>query len=213
MVVPRDGCALIPRHRTGGLAADKQRIISVPPITSWRDAVITMRPKPTERILMAGVFSFLILAVLTAGCTSPDAGTPVPVTTPGQPSPDPVSLTINTARKAVQVGSFTTIPGNIFLVLDITVKNNARENGYYLTERSFSMSIANSATMSLESITSKVARSLDSPLKMPTMIEQDDQRTGQVVFSISDFPGKYSYTINLLDNDATIASSASVDLG
>jgi hypothetical protein len=206
-----------------------------------------MEQKRTDLLLTAGLCSLLILAVSIAGCTSSDAGAPVPVTTPAQadptslattlvlpsltpsqaqaavppatqtqttilsaPSQDPVSLTINSANKQTKVYTFTPNPGNIFLLLDITVKNNAVEKGFDLTESSISLSYAKNGTSPLPSITSKVRGGLDNPLIMPTRIEQHDQRTGQVVFGVADNSGRY--TINLIGTDGTVVSSASIDL-
>ncbi|MFA5347848.1 MAG: DUF4352 domain-containing protein [Methanoregula sp.] len=124
--------------------------------------------------------------------------------------PAPVHLTINSANKQTKVYTFTPNPGNIFLVLDITVKNNAIEKGFDLTESSISLSYAKGGTSPVPSITSKVRGGLDNPLIMPTKIEQNDQRTGQVVFGVADSSGRY--TLNLIGTDGTVVSSASIDL-
>jgi len=108
------------------------------------------------------------------------------------------------------VYTFTPNPGNIFLVLDITVKNNAVEKGFYLTESSISLSYAKGGTSPVPSITSKVRGGLDNPLIMPTKIEQHDQRTGQIVFGVADSSG--SYTINLIGADGAVVSSVPIVL-
>jgi hypothetical protein len=206
-----------------------------------------MEPKRADFLIMAGVCSLLILAVSIAGCTSQNAGTPNPATTPAQTtptslsttitqpsqapsqtqaavpvptqtqttiqtsqSPDPVSLTINSANKQTKVYTMVPKPGRIFLVLDITVKNNAVEKGFDLTEASLSLSYARAGTNPEPSITSQVRGGLDNPLIMPTRIEQNDKRTGQVVFGVVD--NSNSYTIKLIGADGTVVSSAPVDL-
>jgi hypothetical protein len=108
------------------------------------------------------------------------------------------------------VYTYTPNPGIIFLVLDITVKNNAIEKGFDLTESSISLSYARAGTSPVPSITSRVRGGLDNPIIMPTKIEQHDQRTGQVVFGVADSSG--SYTINLIGTDGTVVSSAPVVL-
>ena len=99
-------------------------------------------------------------------------------------------------------------PGRIFLVLDITVKNNAVEKGFDLTDASLSLSYARAGTSPEPSITSQVRGGLDNPIIMPTRIEQNDKRTGQVVFGVADGSGRY--TINLIGNEGTVVSSATV---
>jgi hypothetical protein len=123
-------------------------------------------------------------------------------------SPDPVSLTINSANKQTKVYTMTPKPGRIFLVLDITVKNNAVEKGFDLTDASLSLSYARAGTSPEPSITSQVRGGLDNPILMPTRIEQNDKRTGQVVFGVLDVSNMY--TINLIGKDGTVVSSATV---
>jgi hypothetical protein len=204
-----------------------------------------MDPRRADISLISGFFTLLILAVSLAGCTSPDAGKTIPVTTRAQPvltsiasisalpsqtpsqtqaaapatpamqttiqaaqSQDPVSLTIISATKQTKVYTMTPKPDRIFLVLDITVKNNAIEKGFDLTDSSISLSYARAGTRPEQSITSQVRGGLDHPIIMPTRIEQNDKRTGQVVFGVADSSG--AYTINLINNDGTVLSSAKI---
>jgi hypothetical protein len=101
-------------------------------------------------------------------------------------------------------------PGRIFLILDITVKNNAIEKGFTLTDSSISLSYAKAGTSPEQSLTSQVRGGLDNPIIMPTKIEQNDKRTGQVVFSVADGSGRY--TLKLMGNDGSVISSAPVAL-
>jgi hypothetical protein len=207
--------------------------------------MVNMDTKRADSSLIAGFCSLLILAVLIAGCTSPNAGTTIPVTTPAQivptsnattsvlpsqtpsqtqaavpattetqttiqatQSPDLVSLTVNSANKQMKVYTMTPKPGRMFLVLNITVKNNAIVKGFDFTESSISLSYARAGTSPEQSITSQVRGGLDNPIIMPTKIEQNDKRTGQVVFGVADSSGKY--TLNLINNDGTVISSATI---
>jgi hypothetical protein len=184
----------------------------------------------------------LIVAVLTAGCTSPDTGTPVQVTPPAEkgtsaittpsllpsqtslqtrdaatatqtavlatPPDNPVSLTIFSATKQTKLYTTTPKTGRIFLVLNITIKNNGLEKGYDLTDNAISLSYAKAGTSPVSSITSQVRGGLKNPIIMPTTIERYDQRTGQVVFGVVDSPGRF--TLNLIGTDGTVVSSAIV---
>jgi hypothetical protein len=131
-------------------------------------------------------------------------------TTTTAQSSDPVSLTINSFQKQMKLFTFTPRSGHVFLVLDITVKNNAIQKGFDLSENSLSLSYARGGTSPVPSITSQVRGGLENPLIMPTKIEQNDKRTGQVVFGVADSSG--SYIINLIGSDGTVVSSASVNL-
>ncbi len=203
-----------------------------------------MESERADILLTAGFCLLLVLAVSIAGCTGPDAGAAIPVTTsaaqpasiattPASPSQtllqnqttgpaitsmqnitqsptDPVSLTVNSAAKQTKVYTMTPKPGRIFLVLDITIKNNAVKKGFDLTDSSLSLSYARAGTSPEPSITSQVRGGLDNPIIMPTRIEQNDQRTGQVVFGVADSSG--SYTIKLIGSDGTVVSSVPVVL-
>ena len=145
--------------------------------------------------------------------TSSQVQTTVPATqmqTTTPVVPDPVSLTINSATKQTNVYTMTPKPGRIFLVLNVTIKNHAVEKGFDLTDASLSLSYARAGTNPEPSITSQVRGGLDNPIIMPTRIEQNDQRTGQVVFGVVD--NSNSYTIKLIGTDGVVVSSASVDL-
>lgn len=122
-------------------------------------------------------------------------------------SPDPVILTINSAKKQTKVYTMIPKPGRIFLVLDMTIQNNAVVKGLDLTDASITLAYARAGTSPEISITSQVRGGLDNPLVMPTKIEQNDKRTGQVVFGVLD--NSNTYTIKLLGSDgAVVASSA-----
>lgn len=149
---------------------------------------------------------------------SPQTLTPTPAGTPGntetavqtmQPG-EKVSLTINSAQKQKTVYTSTAPAGSMFLVLDITVKNNAMEKGYDLTDDNIILNYAKPGTPTLKSITTRVRGGLENPILTPTTIQQNDSRTGQVVFAVADVSGKY--TISLLDDKGAVVSSAPVTL-
>jgi len=97
-------------------------------------------------------------------------------------------------------------PGKIFLVLNITIQNNAVEKGFDLTDSSLSLSYAKAGTSPVPSLTTQVRGGLENPIIMPTKIEQNDKRIGQVVFSVADSSGRYA--INLLDSDGAVVASS-----
>jgi hypothetical protein len=121
---------------------------------------------------------------------------------------DKVSLTINSAKKQASVYTMVPKTGRSFLVLDITVKNKGIEKGFVLTDKSMSLSYARVGTSPEPSVTTQVRGGLENPIIMPTTIEQNDQRTGQVVFGVAEVSGMY--TLNLIDDRGTIVSSATI---
>jgi hypothetical protein len=145
----------------------------------------------------------------TPAPASTSAATTTPAKVSATQSPDPVSLTINSAIKQTKVYTMTPKPGKIFLVLNITIQNNAVEKGFDLTDNSLSLSYARAGISPVPSLTTQVRGGLENPIIMPTKIEQNDKRIGQVVFSVADSSGRY--TINLLGSDgAVVASSAPI---
>jgi hypothetical protein len=149
---------------------------------------------------------------------SPQPLTPTTAVTPAktettvqttQPT-EKVSLTINSAQKQKTVYTSTSPAGSMFLVLDITVKNNAMEKGYDLTDDSITLNYAKPGTPTVKSITTRVRGGLENPLLTPTTIQQNDSRTGQIVFAVADASGKY--TISLIDDKGAAVSSAPVTL-
>jgi PBP1b-binding outer membrane lipoprotein LpoB len=115
-------------------------------------------------------------------------------TAQSQPS---VILTVNSAQKQPKIYTMTPASGFIFLVLNITVKNNNIEEGYEFTDTSIKISTDTGRIVGLAS-TPRVRGGLDNPILTPTTIEQNDKRTGQIVFAVPMDSGKY--TLHLLDN-------------
>jgi hypothetical protein len=194
----------------------------------------------------AGFCILVILAVTLSGCTSQNAATNTPVTTPAQPGiisvePTPlpttlaltlapegtpvktetilqttqtiekVSLTITSAQKQKTVYAITAPAGRIFLVLDVTIKNNGIEKGYDLNDNRITLTYEEAGNPTEKSATTRVRGGLENPILMPTTIQQNDSRTGQIVFNIADTTsGKY--TINLIDDKGAPVSSAAVTI-
>jgi len=123
-------------------------------------------------------------------------------------SRDPVSLTVNSVTKQTKVYTMNPKSGRVFLVLDVTIKNNAVVKGFDLSDTSLSLSYAKPGTHAEPSLTSQVRGGLDNPIMMPTRIEQNDKRTGQIVFGVADGSGQY--TVNLIGSDGAIVSSAQI---
>jgi hypothetical protein len=125
-------------------------------------------------------------------------------TAQSQPS---VILTINSAQKQTKIYTMTPKEGVIFLVLDITVKNNNIKDGYEFTDKSITLS-SDTGGIGIEAITAKVRGGLDNSIFTPTTIDQNDKRTGQIVFPVNVKSGKY--TLHILDNKGVEVSSETI---
>jgi len=128
------------------------------------------------------------------------------IITTTQPQPS-ISLTVNSAQKQTKIYTMTPKEGVIFLVLDITVKNNNIKDGYEFTDKSILLSSDTGGT-GMEAITTKVRSGLNNPILTPTTIEQNDKRTGQIVFGVNLNSGQY--TLHLLDNNGKEVSSETI---
>ena len=141
------------------------------------------------------------------------AGTPVKTETIVKTTQtiEKVSLTISSAQKQKTVYASTAPVGRIFLVLDVTIKNNGIEKGYDLNDNRITLSYEEAGNPIEKSATTRVRGGLENPILMPTTIQQNDTRTGQIVFNIADTTsGKY--TINLIDDKGAPVSSAAVTI-
>lgn len=177
--------------------------------TPTNTPVTTSPATPAQPVLTTMATTAVQPLLTTAQTTAPES-----VKTETQPAiqetrvMDPVSLTINSAKKQTKVYTMTPYAGRIFLVLDITVKNNAIEKGFDFTDTSITLSYPKADVTVAESITTKVRGGLENPIITPTTIEQNDQRTGQIVFSVAENSGKY--ILNLIDDSGTVVSSRTI---
>jgi hypothetical protein len=129
------------------------------------------------------------------------------------PQPEaPVSVTINSASKMARVnqGGMHVRDGTIFVVLDITVKNNDVREGFDFTNTSIILfdrergKGANRSSNFLE----KMDTPLENPIIVPTKIVQNDAITGQIIFEIYD---SNAYRLNLVDSDKKLVTSVPVN--
>jgi hypothetical protein len=132
------------------------------------------------------------------------------------PPPDgPVTITIHSAKKVLGLGTPGDIyigadPGEVFLILDITVTNNGMGEGYVFTNRSIGVRDAGRTTGSNRQQTSHTAfrRSQDHLLIPPLTLNQGESLSGQVIFAVND---SEEYRVNLLDNSSGHLSSRAAD--
>jgi hypothetical protein len=127
------------------------------------------------------------------------------VSTTGTQASEGVSVTINSAVKKTNIGNFNNKPGNIFLVLDVTIKNNDKNKDFKYTDSSFL--IGDKTNQNRRSaITSQVAGGLNSPLSSGT-IPLKSTKTGQIVFGVMDTSNANLYRLFIDDPTGTVLTS------
>jgi hypothetical protein len=179
--------------------------------------------KREKRVCIAGFCTLMILAVSLAACTTPDPGINNTVTAPSQPvqtdkvtatlnqqSPEPVLITINSANKMQQLNNSGWLPGNILLVLNITIKNTGIQEGFVFTNTSITLLDLESNDHAGRSLGPDMYRGegFENPLISPTRIEKNDTVTGQIIFGITD---SKSYRLILMDNDQKVLLSRPIN--
>ena len=125
----------------------------------------------------------------------------------------PVSLTIHSVNKLTSVNKSGVLqypmPGHIFLILDVTIKNNDIPEGFIFTEGSTNLLDLKGGEFVEASLNSglNLREKLENPLIPLTNIEQNHILNGQLVFGIAD---STDYRLNLLDNTSTIILSKNI---
>jgi hypothetical protein len=120
----------------------------------------------------------------------------------GTPANGGLTVTVNSAVKKTALGQFKPKPGMIFLVLDVTIQNNDKNNDFDYTAASFALS-DNLNTIRRPPL-GKFAYGLDNQL-ISGMIPLKSKITGQIVFGVTD--GSNSYNLSVSDSTGTVLTS------
>jgi hypothetical protein len=124
------------------------------------------------------------------------------VTTTGTPANGGLTVTVNSAVKKTALGQFKPKPGMIFLVLDVTIQNNDKNNDFDYTAASFALS--DNLNTNRRPPLGKFAYGLDNQL-ISGMIPLKSKITGQIVFGVTD--GSNSYKLSVSDSTGTVLTS------
>jgi len=127
----------------------------------------------------------------------------VMISTTQTPVNDGLSATLNSAVKKVRLGSSTPMPGNIFLVLDITLQNNDKNNDFEYSDASF-VYFDKLNKKRNTAITYKIPGGLNNPLTTGT-IPLKSKITGQVAFGVLDSSNSYKFSV--VDPTGTVLTS------
>jgi len=125
------------------------------------------------------------------------------VTTTQTPMDTGLIVTLNSAVKKTKIGTYDAKPGLIFLVLDITIKNNDNNNDFEYKDSSFTV-FDQVNNKKLEPNTNKISSGLDNPFTSGR-VPLKSEKTGQVVFGVPDNSKDFKFT--LVDIKGNIVTS------
>jgi hypothetical protein len=126
-----------------------------------------------------------------------------------QHTEEPISITVNSAKKVQNFTTSIPMPGHIFLILNVTVKNNDIKDGFSFSWESTNIHDLNRGNVAPHSLNNgaNLVKNLENPLKPEIKIKLNDSISGQIIFGIAD---STDYSLNLLDNNKTIISTRKV---
>lgn len=144
---------------------------------------------PTQTAIPAT--SPAVTPVTSAPATIPATAVSVTAT----PATAVVGVTLNSAAKKTQLGTFKPKSGNNFLVLDLTLKNNDKNDDFEYTDASFAIFDKTvSPPHKLSPITGQVAGALENPFTSG-MVPVKSEKTGQIVFPVKENSVSYKFTL------------------
>ena len=160
-------------------------------------------PGPTATTAVVTTAATITTTATTAAYMAPTTVPTAVITTTQTPANTGLGITLNSAVKKTKIGTFNPKPGIIFLVLDITLKNNDINKDFQYTGSSFSIyDKQNQNTVPL--VTNLAAGGLDSAFTSG-MIPVKSEKTGQIVFGVPE--NSQSYKFSVYDSKGTEITS------
>jgi hypothetical protein len=160
---------------------------------------------PTQTTSQIPTTTLSVSHPTTASSMAPTTVPTVMISTTQTPVSSGLTVTLNSAVKKTTLGGITPSPGNIFLVLDVTIQNNDKNNDFEYTDTSFSI-FDNLNQNRRTPITFKVAGKLNSPITSGR-IPLKSTKTGQIVFGVMDSSNSYKFSVA----DSTGTELTSID--
>ena len=183
--------------------------------------------KKNKFVICSSLIIILIVCIISAGCTSHQTQTSTQsnssiITTPTQalsstktvPAANVslaatlinsgLTVTLNSAVKKTNIEGLTPKPGNIFLVLNVTIQNNDKNNDFEYTDASFLIFDKLNLNRS-SAITSTIAAKLNSPIPASGRIPPASKNTGEIVFGVMDNSNSYKFSVD--DKKGTVLTS------
>jgi hypothetical protein len=156
------------------------------PVASTSPATIVATPSQTAPPSNAPV-TIVTTAVPQTVATAVTSATATPVN-------NVIEITLNSAVTQTSIGTVKPKEsGRIFLVLDVTIKNNDKTDDFEYTNSSFAV-YDKTLQKTFVPVTSIVAGGLSNPFTSG-MVPLKSEKTGQVVFSVKENSDSYKFTI------------------
>lgn len=170
--------------------------------------------------IFSGLVSFLLLLLFFSGCFQ-NSTTPAtianssvsqstilsPTVTSSPETPQdsvdnkpvtrniqPINITIHSAFKTKKIHEASPYPGNIFVIINMTIENLANNDAYLFNNKTVLLN-------GVGPITQKLYTQLTNPLYLGS-IPPNDERTGEVVFGVKE--STELFTLKFLDNSGKI---------
>jgi len=169
--------------------------------TSVQSDSLTATATPTQIPVSQNT---LETTVTTPATLAPTPAQTTLVTATGTTVSNPVIVTVNSAMKKTTLGTYNPKSGAVFIIVDITIRNNDKNEDFDYTEASFSL-FDKTNQQKYSPITSKVGGSVNNPLTSGT-VPLKSEITGQVVFGIKD-TSSTSYVFTVADSTGSVLAS------
>jgi hypothetical protein len=125
----------------------------------------------------------------------------------------PVSVTIHSVEKRYTLNEIRTGPGEVFVIINATVKNNDLPGGFYFYQGSTTLrDLVSGRNLGLSFNEKKDygQYGVENAFILPKKIKQHEAITGKLVFATNN---SNTYLLNLVDYDDTILLSRTVNAG
>jgi hypothetical protein len=131
-----------------------------------------------------------------------------------QPLTGPISITINSASKQLGLGEWGNVysepmAGNVYLVLNITVKNNDAKEGFNFSSSSLVVRDLDRGNKNRAMyVRDSLRKYLENYIVLPVTMKQNDIVSGQVLFEMND---SMNYKVNLIDDNKNVITYQTIN--
>jgi len=123
----------------------------------------------------------------------------------------PICVTIHSVEKKYSIGTSHAAPGEIMVILNITVKNTDLSKGFYFYEGSTTLrDLVSGRNLGFSfNQKSSVKSNVADAIILPRTIKQNDSISGKIVFATNNSD---TYLLNFVDSDDTILLSRTINI-
>lgn len=154
----------------------------------------TQTPPPTTATISEPITTTLSQATSSVSTVTTAIPTTVAHITTQPPTEGFINVTINSAEKKTAIGGISPQSGSVFLVLDVTLKNNDKNDDFEYTNTTFQILANNQGAAWHTPLAKKFRSGLDNQLTSGT-IPLKSEISGQIVFGVSSTLKSYSFAV------------------